>query len=50
MPKAHGGTYWDTELPDNRDVKLGYDPNDLIKLELLRELFDKMKESDLLSD
>ena len=49
VPKAHGGTYWDTEEPDNRDVKLGHDPNDVIKKELLRELFDKMKEGDLLS-
>lgn len=50
VPKAMGGTYWDTEIPDNRDVKLGHDPNDVIKMELLRELFDKMKEGNLLSD
>lgn len=50
VPKAFGGTYWDTELPDNRDVKIGHDPNDVIKLELLRELFDKMKDGNLLSD
>jgi deoxycytidylate deaminase len=50
VPKALGGTYWDTEKPDYRDVKLGYDPNDVIKKELLRELFDKMKQGNLLSD
>jgi cytidine deaminase len=50
VPRALGGTYWDTEQPDNRDVKLGYDPNDMIKRELLRELFDKMKEAGLLSE
>ncbi|SFJ01914.1 anti-phage dCTP deaminase [Bradyrhizobium sp. Gha] len=49
VPKAHGGTYWDLEQPDFRDVRLGYDPNDLVKTELLRELFDKMSEAGLLS-
>ncbi|MFG3593246.1 hypothetical protein [Bradyrhizobium sp. RDI18] len=23
VPKAHGGTYWDLELPDHRDIKKG---------------------------
>lgn len=50
VPKAFGGTYWDLEKPDHRDVKIGYDPNDVIKKELLRELFDKMSTGGLLSD
>jgi deoxycytidylate deaminase len=50
VPKAFGGTYWDLETPDFRDVKLGYDPNDITKKELLRELFDKMSRGGLLSD
>jgi deoxycytidylate deaminase len=50
VPKALGGTYWDLEEPDFRDVKLGVDPNDIIKKELLRELFDKMSNAGLLSD
>jgi deoxycytidylate deaminase len=49
VPKAFGGTYWDLEEPDFRDVKLGVDPNDVIKKELLRELFDKMNSAGLLS-
>lgn len=50
VPKAFGGTYWDLEEPDFRDVKIGHDPNDLFKKELLRELFDSMSKSDLLSE
>ncbi|WP_247497169.1 anti-phage dCTP deaminase [Bradyrhizobium sp. 149] len=50
VPKAFGGTYWDLEQPDFRDVRLGYDPNDIVKTELLRELFDKMSGSGLLSE
>ena len=50
VPKAFGGTYWDTETPDFRDVKLGRDPNDIIKKELLRELFDRMDRGELLSE
>ncbi|MGJ4957200.1 anti-phage dCTP deaminase [Bradyrhizobium sp. HKCCYLRH2015] len=50
VPKAFGGTYWDTESPDFRDVKLRRDPNEVIKKELLRELFDRMDRAGLLSD
>jgi deoxycytidylate deaminase len=50
VPKAFGGTYWDLEDPDFRDVKIGVDPNDVIKKELLRELFDKMSNAGLLSE
>jgi deoxycytidylate deaminase len=50
VPKAFGGTYWDTETPDYRDVKLRSDPNEVIKKELLRELFDRMERGGLLPD
>lgn len=50
VPKAFGGTYWDLEEPDYRDVKIGYDPNDVFKKEILRELFDSMSKNGLLSD
>jgi cytidine deaminase len=50
VPKALGGTYWDTEEPDFRDVKLGYDPNEILKRELLRDLFDRMTKAELLSE
>ena len=50
VPKALGGTYWDLEEPDFRDVRLGYDPNDMLKREMLRDLLDKMGKALLLSD
>jgi len=50
VPKAFGGTYWDLEEPDFRDVRIGYDPNDVLKKELLRELFDSMSRAELLSE
>lgn len=49
VPKAFGGTYWDLEEPDFRDVRLGYDPNDILKKELLRDLFDRLERAGLLS-
>jgi deoxycytidylate deaminase len=49
VPKSMGGTYWDLEEPDFRDVRLGYDPNDIFKKELLRDLFDRMCKAELLS-
>jgi deoxycytidylate deaminase len=49
VPKAMGGTYWALEEPDFRDVRLGYDPNDILKKELLRDLFDRMTKAELLS-
>jgi deoxycytidylate deaminase len=49
VPKAFGGTYWDLEEPDFRDVRLGYDPNDILKKELLRDILDRMSNDALLS-
>lgn len=50
VPKANGGTYWDCETPDFRDVRLGYDPNEILKKDILRDLFDRLAKADLLSD
>lgn len=50
VPKAFGGSYWDGEEPDFRDVKLGYDPNTLEIREVLRDLFQRLQDADLLSD
>ncbi len=49
VPKAFGGTYWDGEIPDFRDVKLGYDPNDLKKDEVIRDLIERLDDAGLLS-
>jgi deoxycytidylate deaminase len=50
VPRALGGTYWDLEQPDFRDVVIGYDPNDISKKELLRDLIDRMSKHELLSE
>ena len=50
VPRAFGGAYWDSEDPDFRDVRLGHDPNALEIRVVLRDLFQKLKASHLLSD
>jgi deoxycytidylate deaminase len=47
VPKAFGGTYWDGEEPDHRDVKLGFDPNDQLKKEVIRDLFERIERAGL---
>jgi deoxycytidylate deaminase len=49
VPKAHGGTYWDLEQPDFRDIKKGVDPNEQTRREILRDLFERLRNSGLLS-
>ena len=49
VPKAFGGTYWDGEEPDYRDVKLGQDPNDVIKREVVRDLLERLDRGGFLS-
>lgn len=48
VPKAFGGTYWDTESPDNRDVALGRDPNDEIKREIVRDILERLDGAEML--
>lgn len=50
VPKAFGGTYWDLETPNFRDVNIGHDPNDLLKRELLFDLFKRLSDHGLLSE
>ncbi|AIT79129.1 anti-phage dCTP deaminase [Novosphingobium pentaromativorans] len=50
VPKAFGGTYWDGEEPDFRDIKIGHDPNDLLKREVIRDLMERLQRGGLLSD
>jgi cytidine deaminase len=49
VPKALGGTYWDLETPDHRDIKKGYDPNDQHKKEIVRDLVERLRKKDHLS-
>ncbi|MDT8757325.1 deaminase [Sphingomonas psychrotolerans] len=50
VPKAFGGTYWDGEEPDYRDIKLGKDSNDVLKMDVLKDLIERMKKNGILSD
>lgn len=50
VPKAFGGTYWDGDEQDYRDVKLGHDPNDLIKKEVVRDLLERLLRGGMLSE
>lgn len=50
VPKAFGGTYWDGDEQDYRDVKLGQDPNDLIKKEVVRDLLERLLRGGMLSE
>jgi cytidine deaminase len=50
VPKAFGGTYWDQEQPDFRDVKLGYDPNETLKKQLLKDVVERLHDAGMLSD
>ena len=45
-----GGTYCGFGIADFRDVKLGFDPNDILKREILGDLFDRLARANLLSD
>lgn len=49
VPKALGGNYWDTEEPDYRDIKLGSDPNDYLKKEVLRDVLERLQSKGMLS-
>jgi cytidine deaminase len=49
VPKAFGGTYWDLEKPDHRDVTKGQDPNEFHKREILRELVERLRSRGFLS-
>jgi deoxycytidylate deaminase len=49
VPRAFGGTYWDGEEPDYRDIKIGADPNEIIKTEVIRDFLERLAEAKLLS-
>jgi deoxycytidylate deaminase len=49
VPKAFGGTYWSGEEPDFRDVRLGYDPNDILKRDVIRDILEKLDDVNLLN-
>ena len=50
VPKAHGGYYWDGDIPDGRDWALGYDSSDHYKASRLGELLKTLSDKNMLSD
>lgn len=48
VPKAFGGTYWDCETPDYRDIALGSDPNEDEKREVVRDLLERLHAAEIL--
>lgn len=49
VPKAGGGTYWTSDLNDQRDFKQGSDPNDEQKKEIFVDLINRLMKSGSLS-
>jgi deoxycytidylate deaminase len=45
VPKAGGGAYWTGDVPDQRDYAVGYDSSVRVKEDIIRELFQRLKES-----
>jgi len=43
VPKYSGGAYWEGDDEDGRDHKLGEDPSHTAKIEMLSEVFSKLK-------
>jgi deoxycytidylate deaminase len=40
VAKAHGGNYWYGDDPDTRDVFRGYDPNDRLKKDVIKNIIE----------
>jgi deoxycytidylate deaminase len=49
VPRAHGGSYWDQEEPDYRDIKKGFDPNEERRREILRDVLERLRKGGFLS-
>lgn len=48
VPKAFGGTYWDDDSVDYRDIKLEFDPNERQKREIVRDILGRLDDAGLL--
>ncbi len=46
VPKAGGGQYWAGDQPDHRDFQAGVDFNDQEKLQVVSDLFERLKMAD----
>ena len=50
VPKAGGGIYWAGDEPDFREFVQGHDSNQQEKLDMLQDIFSRLKKSGWLSD
>jgi cytidine deaminase len=51
VPRAGGGNLWETgSEPDYRDFRLGYDANARLRLELVKEVLERLSKSEWLND
>lgn len=50
VPQAGGGSYWEGNLADERDHKIGFDSNDQMKVELVNEIVQKFQDENLLDE
>lgn len=50
VPKPGGGQYWTGDEPDHRDYQMGWDPNPSYVSTMLEELFQRLADSDLVSE
>ncbi len=48
VPNAFGGTYWDCESPDFRDISRGSDPNEDEKREVVRDLLERLDTAEMI--
>jgi deoxycytidylate deaminase len=49
VPKAGGGSYWESDAFDYRDFRLGYDPNQKDRNQLIADLFFRLRKEGWLS-
>lgn len=49
VPKAGGGLYWTGDSPDHRDFQDGYDTNDRVKRNILKEVLSLLYQHQLLN-
>lgn len=49
VPKSGGGTYWTGDAGDSRDIRKGYDPNEINKVEIFADLISRLFQDEHLS-
>ena len=50
VPKAHGGAYWDLDVGDSRDFKLGFDTSDKMRANVFAEILQRLQKAGWLSE